>query len=162
MASRTNNNITIGEIQIFRIDGSVTTITSNLVYPLGIAFLPKKGVAWVANSETPNDKITTYDSGGGFLKAHPTSGFTPTYLIYQSGVFRVTDGLHSEIEFFKPGGKQTGSTITQGLALPYGIAPGAHGRFWVANVGFNAVNPSLTEYTADGTLICTITKSGCK
>jgi DNA-binding beta-propeller fold protein YncE len=164
VANRNNNNITIGEIQIFHTDGTVTSFTSNLVYPVGIAFVPKNGDAWVANSETPNDIITTYDPTGNFLKAHPTPGFTPTYLFFGSGKFHVTDGLHSEIEFFTSGGKQTGSTITQGLALPYGIAPGAKGEFWVANVGFGGTNngSSITEYSAEGTLICTITTNSCK
>lgn len=163
VANRNSDNITIGEIQIFHTNGTVTTITSNLVYPVGIAFLPKTRDAWVANSETPNDTITTYSPTGSFLKAHPTPGFTPTYIFFGSGKFHVTDGIHNEVEFFTAGGKQTGSTITEGLSYPYGIAPGAKGNFWVANVGAGGTNngSSITEYTSDGTLICTITTSGC-
>jgi sugar lactone lactonase YvrE len=163
VANRNSSDIEIGEIQIFHTNGSVTTFTSNLVYPLGIAFQPGTGDAWVANSETPNDTITSYDSNGNFLKSYPTSNFTPTYLFFKNKKVYATDGLTSQIEIFNARGKQIGAPITAGLVYPYGIAPGAKGNFYVANVGAGGTNngSSITEYTSSGSLVCTITTTGC-
>lgn len=152
VANRNNGNIGIGEIQVFNKSGAVIhTITSNLVYPLGIAFAPGTEDAWVANSETPNDAMTVYDPSGNFLKKVATPNFTPTYLAFnKSREIYATDGLHSVVEVFKSG--KLVQTITTGLSLPYGIAFNKSGDFYVANVG----NNTITEYNSAGTLINTI------
>jgi hypothetical protein len=164
VASRTNSNIGIGEIQIFHKGGQIQTITQGLVYPLGIAFIPGTGNAWVANSETPNDAISTYDSGGNFLKSYPTPNFTPTYLVFRGRSAIVTDGLHSQVQVFKSNGKPSGNPITNGLAFPYGVALGPQSTFYVANVGAGGTNngSSIGKYTLSGTLVCSITTSSCK
>jgi sugar lactone lactonase YvrE len=152
VANRTNNNIGIGEIQVFNKSGAVIhTITSNLVYPLGIVFAGSTEDAWVGNSETPNDAMTVYDASGNFVKKVSTRKFVPTYLAIRTGKLYVTDGLDSELKVFSMSGSVS-KTIKAGLDLPYGIAFNAAGDFYVANVG----NNTITEYNSAGTLIKTI------
>jgi hypothetical protein len=164
VGNRTNSNITIGEIQIFTRSGKVKkTITKNLVYPVGIAFSPKTGDAWVANSETPNDAMSTYSQSGKPLTIYPTPGFTPTYIAFASnGNSYVTDGLHNAVEIFSPSGSEIGGPITAGISVPYGIAIDSKGDFYVANIGPGGVNngSTITKYDASGNLLCTISGTG--
>ena len=167
VANRTNANIGIGEIQIFTRTGSVKkTITQNLVYPVGIAFSPNTGDAWVANSETPNDAISTYSAKGKPLTVYPTPGFTPTYIAFaKNGNAYVTDGLHNTVEIFDPSGAEIGGPITTGIAVPYGVAIDSKGAFYVANIGNGGVNngSTITKYDAAGKLLCTISgTAGCQ
>jgi streptogramin lyase len=167
VANRTNNNISIGEIQIFNRSGAVgTTITQNLVYPIGIAFSPKTGDAWVANSETPNDAISTYNAKGKALTIYPTPGFTPTYIAFaKNGNSYVTDGLHNAVEIFDPSGAEVGSPITTNLSAPYGIAVNSKGDFYVANIGPGGVDNGSTiiKFDSTGKILCTISGTdGCK
>jgi DNA-binding beta-propeller fold protein YncE len=154
VANRNSNDISgPAEIQIFNRGGKVIhTISEGLVYPVGIAFSPKTGDAWVGNSETPNDTMTVYNSAGTLLKTVPTSNFVATYLAFSKpGYLYATDGLGSSIEVFTSSGKVR-KTITVGLSDPYGIAFDRQGNFFAANIGTN----TITEYSPTGKLIATI------
>jgi DNA-binding beta-propeller fold protein YncE len=168
VANRTNSNITIGEVEIFRNGRVVDKITEDLVYPLGIVFQAKTGNAWIANSETLADHFTIFSQEGRFLETISMPGFSPTYLAFnaKNGRLYATDGINSNgpVEIFSPAGKQIGSPITAGVSFPYGIAFDKEGDFFVANVVFRNGQPpgSITKYSPSGRLLCTITKSGCR
>lgn len=149
VAMRTNNNIGIGEIEIFNAKGKLLhTITQGLVYPLGISFSAKTGLAWVCNAESPNDSITTYNEQGNLVNTFPTPGFTPTYGAFdKQGTFYATNALGSTVEYFTQSGQSLG-TIANGFNAPYGIAFNSKGDFYVANV-----NASVNEYSSTGTLL---------
>ncbi len=161
VANRTNENITLGEIEIFHKGRGVPeTITESLVYPLGIVFQAKTGNAFVANAETPSgNSFTVFSPDGRFLDQIPTP-FTPGYLAFhgKNGLLYITGPLSSQLGIFSASGHQIGSTITAGLDLPYGIAFDSAGDFFVANVG----NSTITKYSPSGRLLCTITTTGCK
>ncbi len=167
VANRTNGNITLGEIEIFRKGGGVDKISSGVVYPVGIVFQAKTGNAWVANSETPNgNSFSIFSQGGRFLEQIPTPGFTPTYMAFytKNGRLYATDGIlgANQLRIFDPSGRQIGNPITAGLNLPYGIAFNSAGDFFVANVGAGTSTTTITKYSPSGKLLCTITTSGCK
>jgi DNA-binding beta-propeller fold protein YncE len=162
VANRNNNNITIGEVEIFHKSGGVDKITEGLVYPLGIIFQARTLNGWIANAETPSgDSFTILSEDGRFLDTISTSNFTPCYLALnaKSGRLYATDAVNtSEVGIFDASGKQIGTPITTGLNLPYGIAFDSAGDFFVANLG----NSTITKYSSSGKLLCTITQSGCK
>jgi hypothetical protein len=166
VANRQNNNITIGEVEIFRKRGGVDKITEGLVYPVGIVFQAKTGIAWVGNSETPSgNSFARFDRDGRFLDTISTPNFTPTYLAFaKNGRLYATDGIvgANQAAIFSPSGKQIGSPITAGLNLPYGIAFNKAGDFFVANIGSSTTTTTITKYSPSGRLLCTITKSGCR
>jgi DNA-binding beta-propeller fold protein YncE len=161
VANRTNENITLGEVEIFHKGGGVDKITEGLVYPLGIVFQAKTGNAWVGNAEYPaGEAFTIFSQDGRFLDRIPTPNFLPTYLAFDltNGRLYATDAANSLVEIFSPSGRQIGSAITAGLDGPYGIAFDSAGDFFVANNS----SSTLTKYSPSGRLLCTITISGCK
>jgi hypothetical protein len=165
VANRQNNNITIGEVEIFHKGGGVDKITEGLVYPVGLVFQAKTGIAWVGNAETPaGNSFARFDRDGRFLDTIPTPNFTPTYLAFaKNGRLYATDGIlgANQAAIFSPSGKQIGGAITAGLNLPYGIAFDKAGDFFVANVGSSTTTTTITKYSPSGKLLCTIKTSGC-
>ena len=167
VANRQNNNITIGEVEIFRKRGGVDKITEGLVYPVGIVFQAKTGIAWVGNSETPSgNSFARFDRDGRFLDTISTPIFLrrPTSPLRKTVVSTRPMGLWgpNQAAIFSPSGKQIGSPITAGLNLPYGIAFNKAGDFFVANIGSSTTTTTITKYSPSGRLLCTITKSGCR
>jgi WD40 repeat protein len=158
VVNRTNNNITLGELEIFHAGGGVDKITTGLVYPLSIAFQAKSEKAWVGNAEYPSgESFTLFSANGRFLDTIPTPNFLPTYLAFaKNGRLYATGGANSQVGIFDSAGKQIGG-ITVGLDQPYGIAFDSAGDIYVANFG----NNTITKYSPAGFLLCTITKSGC-
>jgi streptogramin lyase len=153
VASRDNNNYTIGVVQVFNPAGKVIhTMNQHLEYPLGIVF--RSGDAWVCDSTTPSgNALTVFDSQGHYVKTVSTPNFTPTYAAQDSkGNLYVTDGLAADVAVIDPSGNVLRKTSNKGLDLPYGIVFNHAGDFYVANVGNNTV----TEYNAQGKLIHTI------
>jgi sugar lactone lactonase YvrE len=151
VALRTGGNIGIGEIQIFSPAGTiVNTINQGLVYPLGIAFSPTTGLAWVCNSETPQgNSFSLYNSAGVYQETVPTD-ITPGYLSFDKKAdFWASDALGAQVNHYDQNGTDLGGTLTQDISAPYGIAIDSKGFIYVANVGNNTV----TKYSSKGVLV---------
>jgi DNA-binding beta-propeller fold protein YncE len=153
VAERTNNDIQIGQIQIFQNQAVVDTITNGLVYPLGIAFAKNGGKAYVGDAESPDDMITIFSQSGQEISTISTPDCAPGYLAFSaSGNLYVPCSVASnELVVFSPAGKLI-KTITDGLDYPIGLAFDSAGNFFVSN----AANSTITEYTPAGKLIRTI------
>lgn len=165
VAERRNDNIGIGQVEIFKSKVVVKTLTSNLVYPVGIVFQKGTRRAWIANSETPQGNDFSVYSGTGKYIKDVAAPITPTYEAYaKNGDLYATDGLHSEIQAFDASGSPVGSPITQNLTFPYGIAFDSSGNFYAANVGSGGPQngSSISKYDSTGTYVCKIINSGCK
>jgi hypothetical protein len=165
VAERRNDNIGIGQVEIFKNGALVKTLTSNLVYPLGIVFQSGTRHAWIANTETPQgNDFSIYKETGTYIK-DVAAPITPTYEAYaKNGNLYATDGLHNEIQAFDASGTPVGSPITQNLAAPYGIAIDSSSNVYAANVGFGGPQngSSISKYNSSGTYVCKILNSGCK
>jgi DNA-binding beta-propeller fold protein YncE len=164
VANRDTNDISIGEVQIFKSTGITQTITQNLEYPLGIAFAPTTGNAWIGNAERPFNTLTVLTKAGAQLHTFATSGFSPAYVAFgpSGDLYATNAGLNgSEVEIFNTAGTQIGSTITDSLNNPYGIAFTSTGDFYVANLGAGGTynGSSISKFNSSGTLLCVI--SGC-
>jgi sugar lactone lactonase YvrE len=154
VAERTDNDIQIGQIQIFQNQAVVDTITSGLVYPLGIAFAGNGGNAYVGNAETPNDTVTIYSqSGQEITPSLATPDCAPGYVAFSASgdLYAPCTVGSNQLEVFSPAGKRI-KTITDGLDYPIGLAFDRAGDFFVSN----AANSTITKYAAGGKLILTI------
>jgi hypothetical protein len=165
VAERRNDNIGIGQVEIFKNGTLIKTLTSNLVYPVGLAFQKGSGKAWIANSETPSGNDFSLYRGTGVYIKDVAAPITPTYDAFaKDGKLYATDGLHDEIQAFDASGNPVGSPITQNLVFPYGIAIDSSGNIYAANVGAGGPQngSSISKYNSSGTYVCKIINSGCK
>jgi DNA-binding beta-propeller fold protein YncE len=165
--NRNNSNFSVGELEIFRKRHSVPDkIFMGLAYPVGIAFQPKTGKAYIGNATTVSNSFAVFTRSGHFLGNISTGSFTPTYLAFaKNGNFYATDGIVgvNEAAMFSSIGGIIGSPFTAGLNQPYGIAVNKAGDFYVANIGNNTpLAPSfISKFSSSGKLICTIVQTGC-
>jgi sugar lactone lactonase YvrE len=153
VASRDDNNFSIGEVEVFNASGRVIhALTQNLEYPDGITF--RGSDAWVCDATSPSgNALTVFDSTGKYVETVDTTNFTPTYAAQDSkGDLYVTNGLSTDIAILNGSGKVLKTTSNKGLDLPYGIVFTKAGNFYVANVDTN----TITEYDSRGKLIHTI------
>jgi DNA-binding beta-propeller fold protein YncE len=152
VALRDNNNITIGEIQVFSPGGKlVCSTTANLVYPLGIVFEPTTGVAWVGNAETPSgNSLSTFNSDCSVHAPPIPVDITPGYLAFDKHAdLWASAPLGASVNHFNQSGKDLGGALTQDVSNPYGVAIDSDGFIYEANVSTSTVG----KFNAKGQLV---------
>lgn len=141
VALRDDNDIAVGRLDIFSPAGTLLRTTmQGLVYPLGIAFSPTTGLAWVGNSETPQGNSFSVFDADLKLRATYRVDITPGYLAFdKAGDFWASAPFGTSVHHFTQQGRDLGGPLTKYVEFPYGVAIDSEGYVYVAPVSENYI-----------------------
>jgi DNA-binding beta-propeller fold protein YncE len=147
--------------EILKIWGEPGTGKAQFIHPLGAAVDPARGVVYVVEYGSYNDRVQKFDLNGQWLGAFGTCGAEPDQLQRPSGVavgsdgsVFVADACNHRIQRFTPDGAWKNSFGKEGsgdgeLRYPYDIAMGSDGLLYVAEFA----NHRVSVFTQGGAFV---------